>query len=303
MLRSALLGAARNASLRRAAARHGMRLGARRYVAGETLGEFLAVAREVNARGARVAGGVLGEDVGDPEEARRAAREYESLLDAIAADGLNANVALKLTHLGLLIEPALAVDNLESVVERAARHRNFVRIDMEQSAVVDATLRAYRALRERGRDNLGVVLQSYLYRSEADLQSLLPLEPNVRIVKGAYLEARAVAFPSKRGVDANFVRLLEISLLRSRFTALATHDRRIIEHAIEFIARQKVSRDRYEFQMLYGVRPALQSELMQRGFPLRVAVPFGSSWYPYLMRRLAERPANLWFFLGSLWQK
>lgn len=171
---------------------------------------------------------------------------------------------------------------------------------MEQSAFVDATLRIYRRLREDGLDSVGTVLQAYLYRSEQDLAGLLPLEPNLRIVKGAYLEPAAIAYPRKEDVDAAYVRLLEASLSGGGYTAVATHDERLVEHAIRFAEAHGVGRDRFELQMLYGVRPRLQQELVRRGFKVLVATPYGPEWYPYLMRRLGERPANLLFFVRNL---
>jgi len=303
MMRTALLGAADNRALRRFMYRHGMSLGARRFVAGETLEEFLAVVRGVNERGFTVACGLLGEGVVDQADARSVVREYGQILSAFAAEGLRSNVALKLTHLGLAIEPNLALRNVTAVVEQARGFNNFVRIDMEQSAYTDATLAIYRALRSSGLDNVGMVLQAYLRRSEDDLRSLAELEPNLRLVKGAYLEKASIAYQDKADVDRAYARMIEMSLLRNRFTAIATHDHRIIGHAISFITLHGISSDRFEFQMLYGVRPKLQAELVARGHKVRLAIPFGSQWYPYLMRRLAERPANLLFFLGTLWRR
>jgi proline dehydrogenase len=173
---------------------------------------------------------------------------------------------------------------------------------MEQSAHTDATLAIYRRALMAGFKNVGTVLQAYLYRSEADLRSLLELRPSLRLVKGAYLEPPAIAFPKKSDVDANYVKLIELSLRESRFTAIATHDDAVIAHAIEFIRRHRVPDGSFEFQMLYGVRPSLQASLVTRGHPLRIAVPFGSQWFPYFMRRLAERPANVLFFVSSMWR-
>jgi proline dehydrogenase len=302
VLRAALLGAADNRGLADFVTRHGRRFGAYRFVAGETLDQFMDAVAAINARGMRVAAGLLGEDVHGREDAAAVASEYCGILDRFAQAGANANVALKLTHLGLPIDRDLALDNVRRVVGRAATHGNFVRIDMEQSAYTDATLGIYRELREHGLDNVGTVLQSYLYRSEADLRSLLPLSPSLRLVKGAYLESADIAFPHKRDVDRNFVRMLELSLQAGGFTAIATHDDAIIEHAVEFIRSAKISDGRFEFQMLYGVRPKLQAEVVRRGHPLRIAVPFGSQWYPYFVRRLAERPANVLFLLKSMWR-
>ncbi len=207
---------------------------------------------------------------------------------------------MKLTHLGLLIDEELAFENVASIVDHAESLGNFVRIDMEQSNLVDATLRIYGRLRESGRDAVGCVLQSYLYRSPADLDALLPSAPNLRLVKGAYLEPAEIAYPQKQDVDAAYVRLLERALLGGAYLAVATHDERLIAHTIRFAEQHGIGRDRYEFQMLYGVRPQLQLDLAGRGYNVLVATPYGPEWYPYLMRRLAERPANVLFIVRNL---
>ena len=302
MLRSALLGAAANRGLARFVTRHGRRFGAYRFVAGETLDEFLAVVRSTNARGVRVAAGLLGEDVTDRAAAIAVAREYERVLDAFSREPLTANVALKLTHLGLVIAPDLAADNVAAVARHASQRANFVRIDMEQSSHVDATLSIYRDLRAQGLANVGTVLQANLYRTPADLDALAEYAPNLRLVKGAYLEPASIAYPHKTDVDRAYVKLIETSLQRGGFTAIATHDDAVIAHAIEFIKARSIKDGSYEFQMLYGVRPKLQADVLRRGFPLRLAIPFGTQWYPYFMRRLAERPANVAFFLSSMWR-
>jgi len=277
-----------------------MRLGAARFVAGETLDEAVAVLRALNERGLRANTTILGEHVGDEAGAAEVAAAYEEVLRRLASERLRANVALKLTHLGLDLGEDLAAGHLGRLLAVAAQLGLFVRIDMEESARVDATLRVYRRLRGEGHENVGVVLQSYLYRSEDDLAALLPLAPNVRLVKGAYREPPSVAYPRKADVDAAYVRLLERALVGAAFTAVATHDRRLIDHALAFTAAHGVPRERFQLQMLYGVRPQLQLELARRGFDVLVATPFGPDWYPYLMRRLAERPANVLFFAGSL---
>jgi proline dehydrogenase len=294
-----ILAAARSPRVRRFVAAHGMRLGAARFVAGETLDECVAVLRRLNERGLHANTTILGEDVADADEARAVVSEYEIVLERLHAEGLRANVALKLTHLGLGLGEEVAYENIARVAARAAELGNFVRIDMESSAFVDPTLAIYRRLREAGLDNVGTVLQSYLYRAEDDLESLLPLAPNVRFVKGAYLEPPEVAYPEKSDVDAAYVRLIERSLRGDGYTAIATHDERLVEHAIAFTEEEAIGRDRFEFQLLYGVRPQLQLDLVARGFKVLVATPYGPEWFPYLMRRLAERPANLGFFLKS----
>jgi len=277
-----------------------MGLGASRFVAGETLDECIAVLSDLNARGFHANTTLLGEDVHEEAEAAAVVEAYMEILARLHAEGLRANVALKLTHLGLDIGEALALENLRRIVERAAGLGNFVRIDMESSAAVDPTLRIYRALREAGLDDVGTVLQSYLYRTPGDLAALLPLRPNLRLVKGAYLEPPEVAYPRKEDVDAAYVALVERSLGGEGYTAIATHDERMIEHAIAFAEGEGVGRDRFELQMLYGVRPQLQADLVARGFKVLVATPFGSEWFPFFTRRLAERPANLGFVLRNL---
>ncbi|MGH2972795.1 MAG: proline dehydrogenase family protein [Gaiellaceae bacterium] len=293
-LRSAILAAADSPRVQRFVRRHGMRLGAGRFVAGETLDECLRVLRSLNDRGFAANTTILGEGVRDEAEARAVVAAYEEVIARLA--GMDANVALKLTHLGLELDEELAYRNVQQLVELGS----FIRIDMEQSAFVEATLRIYRRLREAGLDNVGAVLQAYLYRSEEDLAALLPLRPSLRLVKGAYLEPPEIAYPSKADVDAAYVRLLEASLSGGGYTAVATHDERMIEHAIHFADEREIPRDRLEFQMLYGVRPRLQQDLVARGYKVLVATPYGPEWYPYLMRRLGERPANLLFFVKNL---
>jgi proline dehydrogenase len=298
--RAAILRAADSPWLRRIVRRYGMRLGAARFVAGETLDECVVVLRCLNEAGLHANTTFLGEAIPDAEGAAAAVAEYELILDRLVAEGLRANVALKLTHLGLLFDEATAYANLEGLVARAGRLGTFIRIDMEQSAYVEPTLRTYERLRTAGHDAVGIVLQAYLYRSPDDLERVLPHAPNVRIVKGAYLEPAAIAHPDKRKVDAAYVGLVERGLRGGAHVAVATHDERIIRHVQRFAAREGFARDRFEFQMLYGVRPALQRALAAQSHKVLVATPFGPDWYPYLMRRLAERPANLLFFLRSL---
>jgi proline dehydrogenase len=276
-----------------------MRLGAGRFVAGETLDECVAVLRRLNDQGLHANTTLLGEGVLEPTETEAVVSAYRTIIDRIAEEHLRANVALKLTHLGLDISEELAHDNVRALVEQATERDQFIRIDMEQSQYVDATLRIFRRLREGGLDRVGTVLQSYLYRTPRDLDALLPLAPNLRLVKGAYLEPESVAYPHKADVDAAYVTLLEQMLAQPGHTAIATHDSALIQHAIRYAADHGVDRSRFEFQMLYGVRPQLQLDLVRRGYKVLVATPYGPEWYPYLMRRLGERPANLLFFLRN----
>lgn len=300
VLRSGILHGAESARVQQFMSRHGMRLGASRFVAGETLDECIATLRRLTSQGLHANTTLLGESVKTETEAEAVVVAYEGVLERIAGENLPVNVALKLTHLGLELGEELACANVERLVRKAAALGNFIRIDMESSAAVDVTLRIFRRLREAGHDNVGTVLQSYLRRSPADLGALLPLEPNLRFVKGAYLEPPEIAFPEKADVDAAYLRLVQTSLRGAGYTAVATQDGRLIDDVIAFAAREGIGRDRFEFQMLYGVRPGLQLDLVKRGFKVLVATPYGPLWYPYLMRRLAERPANLGFFAKNL---
>ncbi len=298
--RTAILAAATNRGVRAFMSRYGMRLGAARFVAGETLAECLDVLAGLNAAGLHANTTKLGEDVESRAEAEALVATYRTVLDRIGERGLRANLAVKLTQLGLLIDEELAYANVAALVDHASGRANFIRIDMEGSALVDATLRIYRRLRADGRDNVGCVLQAYLHRTPDDLEALLPLVPNLRIVKGAYLEPADIAMPEKADVDVAYRRLLERALDAGAYVAVATHDELLIGDAIRLADRQGYGKERYEFQMLYGVRPQLQRDLAARGFKVLVATPYGPEWYPYLMRRLAERPANLLFLLRNV---
>jgi proline dehydrogenase len=299
-LRKVILASSGNVRVRGFVAKHGLRLGASRFVAGEDLDACVEVLRGLNERGLYANTTLLGEDVLEEAETREVVEEYMTILSRLHEEDLRANVALKLTHLGLDIDEELAFANVRRLVERAAELGNFIRIDMEYSALVEPTLRIYRRLREAGLDNLGTVLQSYLYRTPDDLESLLPLAPNLRFVKGAYLEPESVAYPRKEEVDAAYLRLVERSLVGGGYTAIATHDERMLDHALAFAERNGIGRDRFELQMLYGVRPQLQLHFAARGYKVLVATPFGPEWFPFFTRRLAERPANLTFVVRNL---
>jgi proline dehydrogenase len=275
-------------------------VGAARFVAGETLDQCVAVLRRLNEAGLAANTTLLGEAIPDVQGAAAVTDEYERILERLVAERLNANVALKLTHLGLSFEKEVAYTNVERLVAKAETLGTFVRIDMEQSDYVDATLHIYERLRDAGHGAVGTVLQSYLYRTPADLECLLPREPNLRIVKGAYLEPESVAYPEKRDVDRAFLELVQQGLRGGAYIAVATHDETLIRDVQAFAAREDIPRDRFEFQMLYGVRPALQRSVAGEGYKVLVATPFGPDWFPYLMRRLAERPANVGFFIRNL---
>lgn len=296
VFRKGILVATHNGVIRRGVRKYGMRLGASRFVAGETLDECIAVLQGLNAKGLRVNTTILGEGVRDEATAAAVADSYVAVLDRMATARINGNVALKLTHLGLDLGEEIAYANIERLVRHAATLNAFIRIDMEESARVDVTLRIYKRLREAGHDNVGTVLQAYLYRTEADLSDLLPYSPNLRLVKGAYLEPDSIAYPKKTDVDDAYLRLADRMLDAGNFTAIATHDERIINHVKDYAARANIARDRFEFQLLYGIRTQLQLDLVAEGYRVLIATPYGPDWYYYLMRRLAERPANVLFF-------
>lgn len=302
-LRAAILTAADSKLVRRAVTRYGMRLGARRFVAGENAADFMPVARAANAQGFSVAATLLGESVRDSRETDAVTEEYCELLRRFAEEGLDANVAFKLTHVGLDIDPELAFENARRIAATANETGNTIRMDMEQSSYVDRTLSIYRRLREHF-NGVGFVLQSYLHRSQSDLAAALPLAPNVRIVKGAYLEPADIAFPKKHNVDKNYIRLAELALSHDGYTAIATHDPKIVKWVVQFtMARGLPKRGRFEFQLLYGIAAALARGLVERGYRVRLSIPYGEFWFPYLMRRLAERPANLGFFLKNVFAR
>jgi proline dehydrogenase len=300
MFRRGILVATTNPGVSRFVRRYGMRMGAARFVAGETLDECVPVLRRLNQQGLATNTTLLGEGVRDETMALQVVEEYERILDRIADEKLQTNIALKLTHLGLDIDEGLACRNVARLVEHAAVKNNFIRIDMEESARVDQTLRIYQQLRAAGHDNVGTVLQSYLYRTERDLTELQPLNPNLRLVKGAYLEPSNVAYPEKADVDRNYLKLAERMLSSNGYTCIATHDEKIIDYVINYAHSLGIGNDRFEFQMLYGIRSQLQLDLVKQGYKVLVATPFGHEWYFYLMRRLAERPANSLFLLRNL---
>lgn len=278
---------------------------AARFVAGPNQDAAMETAARLNAAGMSTTLDFLGESVSSPAEAAAARDEICSLVERIAADGVNSGVSLKLTQLGLRISEEVVRQNLCAILETARRHDIFVRIDMEDSPVTDATLALFRTMRDDyGFDNTGVVIQSYLYRSEHDVARLVAEGANVRLCKGAYAEPPEVAFPHKADTDASFIHLAQQMLsaqaqANGAYPAFATHDPDIIEELCTYTSARNISRDRFEFQMLYGIRTDLQQDLVRRGYRVRIYVPYGDAWYPYFVRRLAERPANLWFFISN----
>lgn len=300
--RRIILTLAANRAVTRFVSRYGMRLGASRFIAGETLTDAIAVTRRLNADGIAVTLDRVGESVADAAEATAMADAYIEMLDHIAASGVDSNVSLKPTQMGMDISADLCHDNVERIVAHARRLGNFVRIDMEGTPHLDGILDLFAALRQRY-DNVGTVIQAYLYRSADDLEKLARLGANIRLVKGAYLEPPSLAFPKKADVDENFRRLIAQYLAHGPYTAIATHDLATIDWCKRHIAEHNIPFDRFEFQMLYGIRSETQRSLARAGYKVRCYVPFGQDWYPYFSRRLAERPANLFFVLGSLFRR
>jgi proline dehydrogenase len=292
---------ARSTTVKHLASRYGMRKPtsfARRFIAGETVSEAIDAARRVEAQGFLHTLDFLGEGVKSADEADRATREYMAIADAVVAAGIGRNLSLKLTQLGLDVGRATAIDNLRRILEHADSF--FVRVDMESSTYTDVTLDVFETLWRQGYQHMGVVLQADLLRTGQDLQRVLGLGARVRLVKGAYKEPKTIAYQRKADVDAAYAALLKTLLVEGRYPAIATHDPALIDVAKAFAAERGIGRDRFEFQMLYGIRRDLQAALRREGYNLRVYIPFGHQWFPYFMRRLGERPANVGFVVRGV---
>lgn len=307
MMRALLLWMSHNRFLRRLITRFRFtRRAALRFVAGETIDDAIAAIRALNAEGILATVDHLGENVESEADARRAVDDYLAVLDRIGKDSVQSHASLKLTQLGLDIGVEFCRDNVARIVGKAKEIDTFIRIDMESSDYTARTLDVYYSLCHEF-DNVGIVIQSYLYRSKDDIAELCQAGANVRLCKGAYDEPHDRAYPHKADVDASYVALTHMLLseaarARGAYAAIATHDPKMIGAAKAYIAEHDVPRDRYEFQMLYGIRRDLQQQLAAEGFTVRVYVPYGNEWYPYFMRRLAERPANMWFILRNLFR-
>ena len=294
---------AQSGTLKKLASRYGMRKPfsfARRFIAGETVAEAIEAARAVEARGMRITLDLLGESVTNLGEAEAATRGYLAVIEAIIQSGIERNISLKLTQLGLDVDKASTIDNLRKILERAGPAGFFVRIDMENSPYTGVTLEIFETLWRYGYRQIGVVLQSALYRSEQDLQRVNELGARVRLVKGAYQEPKTIAHQKKADVDAAYARMMKTLITDGRDAAIATHDPAMITLAREWAREHDVAADRFEFQMLYGVRRDLQAMLVAAGYRVRVYIPFGRQWFPYFMRRLGERPANVMFVIRSI---
>ena len=289
--------------LKRLASRYGMRRPgsfARRFIAGESVTEAIAAARVIEQQGLTVTLDLLGESVLSSDDAASATREYIAALAEIEQAGVGRNISLKLTQFGLEVDRATCIDNLRRVLDRATAGNFFVRIDMENSPFTDQTLEVLETVWQIGYRNVGTVIQSYLKRSMKDIEQLNAMGVRVRLVKGAYREPREVAYQQKSEVDAAFIELMRVLLRQGTYPAIATHDPAMIEATTAFATQERISKDSFEFQMLYGIRRDLQTSLSRQGYPFRVYVPFGKEWFPYFMRRLGERPANVGFVLKSL---
>lgn len=302
MMRNLFLFFSNSRSMTRLAKKYGLRFGASRFVAGETVEEAVKVIHELNRQGLAVTVDYLGEFVDNEREANEMAEQTILAIEAIGRNQLDSQLSLKLTSMGLDISEEIALRNMRKILSAAKKYDVFITIDMEDYSRCGKTIAIFKKLKSEY-DNIGTVLQAYLYRTAKDMKDLNKYNPNLRLVKGAYKESPEVAYPDKKDVDENFKKMIKIHLLNGNYTAVATHDDAIIEYTKHLVNEYKISRNQFEFQMLYGIRPERQLELAQEGFKTRVYVPFGTDWYGYFMRRLAERPANVAFVLKGLLKK
>ncbi len=318
MLRSFLIYLSKAAWARRIVTRWGFAWrAASRFIAGEKLEDALRLVKNLNTKGINASLDHLGEHTTNRDEAMRATQDVIDVIEAIERQGVRANVSIKLSQLGQAVDEGLCAENLVKILECARKYNIFVRLDMEDSPTVDSTLKLYREMRKRGLDNVGVVIQAYLYRSKADVEQLMKEGARVRLCKGAYQEPADIAFPKKSDVDANYQRLAEMLIGGEQangtpldspdgkvppIPAIASHDPKCIDHARSYAQKVNLPKNAIEFQMLNGIRRDLQDQLAGEGYPVRIYVPYGTEWYPYFMRRLAERPANVWFFLSNFFK-
>ena len=300
--RDALIWLSRQEGLKDFAARFGFfKKLTTRFIAGENIDEVIPFIRQINSENASASFDHLNEAVGSADEAEQEVLEYLNILAKIDEQRIRSNVSIKLTQFGLGLDPELAYQNARRVVVEAERRGNFVRVDMEDSSVTQVTIDIFKRLRaEFGLNTVGIVLQSYLYRTLTDAQELVKLPARIRICKGAYNEPPEVAFPEKKDVDANYIKVMQLLLSSGTYHGIATHDPKMVDATIEFATREGIGKEKFEFQMLYGIRRDLQRQLTRDGFNVRIYVPYGKHWYPYFMRRLAERPANIWVVLKNL---
>ncbi|MGX9930224.1 proline dehydrogenase [Agaribacter marinus] len=302
LMRSFFLFLSKNKSLTKLAKRYGFKFGAGRFVAGETIEQASRKIKGMNAAGFVVTVDHLGEFIDNEQEARESAKECVHAITVLAKEELNAELSLKLTSIGLDISRELVMQNMRMILDVAKQHQVNVTIDMEDFERTEQTLHIFKELRNEY-SNIGTVLQAYLYRVEADIEELTAFDPYLRLVKGAYKESHEVAFPEKKDVDENYRKIIKLNLLQGNYTAIATHDEAIINYVKQLELEYRIPKERFEFQMLYGIRIDLQKELLNEGYTMRVYVPYGRDWYGYNMRRLAERPANVMFVLKGIVNK
>ncbi|MEH7349200.1 proline dehydrogenase [Gottfriedia acidiceleris] len=302
VMKNAFLFMSKNKFLTKMAKKYGLRFGAGRFVAGETIDLATKVIQDLNKKNLKVTIDYLGEFVDTVEEANEMADHCIEAIEAIGKENLNSQCSLKMTSMGLDISDELVLSNMRRILEAAKKNGVFVTIDMEDFTRCEKTIRIFKQLRTEY-DNIGTVIQAYLYRTENDITDLNSLKPNLRLVKGAYKEPAEVAFPEKKDVDENFKKIIKMHLLNGNFTAIASHDEAMIEYTKQLVKEHNIPNDQFEFQMLYGIRTERQLELVKEGYNMRVYVPYGTDWYGYFMRRLAERPANVAFVLKGMFSK
>ncbi|OLS34581.1 proline dehydrogenase family protein [Bacillus sp. MRMR6] len=302
IMKNFFLFLSQNKTLTKAARKYGLRFGASRFVAGETIEQTVKLIKELNSKGLAVTIDYLGEFVDNEKEAIERTDHSIEAIKAIGCEKLNSQLSLKMTSMGLDISDELVMKNMRRILDAAKEYNVFVTIDMEDYERCQKTIDIFKELRE-DYDHVGTVLQAYLYRVEADIDDLNSYHPNLRLVKGAYKESPEVAFPEKKDVDENYKKIIKKHMLNGNYTAIASHDEAMIQYTKQIEKEFKIPRDQFEFQMLYGIRSERHIELVKEGYTFRVYVPFGNDWYGYFMRRLAERPANVWFVLKGMFKK
>jgi proline dehydrogenase len=302
IMKNFFLFLSQNKTLTKAARKYGLRFGASRFVAGETIEQTVKLIKELNSKGLAVTIDFLGEFVDNESEAIERTEHSIEAIKAIGREKLNSQLSLKMTSMGLDISDELVMKNMRRILDAAKEHNVFVTIDMEDYERCQKTIDIFKELR-KDYDHVGTVLQAYLYRVEADIEDLNSYHPNLRLVKGAYKESPEVAFPEKKDVDENYKKIIKMHMLNGNYTAVASHDEAMIQYTKQIEKEYKIPRNQFEFQMLYGIRSERHLELAKEGYTFRVYVPFGNDWYGYFMRRLAERPANVWFVLKGMFKK
>ena len=301
-MRGFFLYLSRNKALTKVAKKYGLQFGAKRFVAGDTINLAVDVIRGLNNKGLDVTIDYLGEFIESEEEAMEMTNQCIEAIQAIGRESIESQLSLKLTSLGLDLSSDIAIQNMKRILDEAEANGVFVTIDMEDYSRCEKTLRIFKELKTKY-DNIGTVIQAYLRRTENDMKELDAYEPNLRLVKGAYKEPKEVVFPKKQDVDENFKKIIEMHRLNGHYTAVATHDDKIIEYTKNLVSKHNIPKEQFEFQMLYGIRTEKQEELVKDGYRMRVYVPYGTDWYGYFMRRLAERPANVAFVLKGMSKK